>query len=235
MRLAIMQPYVFPYVGYFQLIASVDRFVIYDDVAYIKQGWINRNRILLNGKDHLFTLPLQDASPNKLIRNITLHPTLFKGWKEKFYRTLEAAYKKAPFYNEAAPLIHTILEKPAETISELAAQCIKTVCNYTGIATEFVITATGYDNAYLKGVDRVIDICKQEGALTYINAIGGRELYKKDVFNAEELELKFLQPTVHAYPQYAHPFVSGLSVVDLLMFNNNDQLREYFLDFKLID
>src|SRR4051812_42347879 len=104
MRLAIMQPYIFPYIGYFQLIAAVDAFVIYDDVNYIKQGWINRNRILFNGKDLLFTVPLENASSFKKINEVSVHKHLYEGWKVKFGKSLRATYFKAPYFNEIISL-----------------------------------------------------------------------------------------------------------------------------------
>lgn len=93
MKIAIMQPYIFPYIGYFQLINAVDKFIIYDDVNYIKQGWINRNKILLNNEDYLFTFPLKNASSYKKINEIELSENLYSKWKIKFFKTLEV-YKK---------------------------------------------------------------------------------------------------------------------------------------------
>ena len=190
MKIGIMQPYVFPYIGYYQLINAVDRFVIYDDVAFIKQGWINRNKILLNGEGHVFTVPIKNASSFTTIAQTGINHDLYEGWKAKFLKTLLQAYAKAPYYKEVAALVTNVFNTKCDTISELAAESLVETCKYLGINTEFILTATGYGNKELRAKDRVIDICKKEKAAIYINPIGGKELYTKDDLLPEKLQGK---------------------------------------------
>ena len=229
-----MQPYIFPYIGYFQLINSVDRFVVYDDVTFIKQGWINRNNILLNGKPHLFSVPLKNASSFTLIRNIELNHNLYKSWKEKFLKTLVQSYKKAPNYEQVFGLISGVLNKECITISELAVNSIVSTCNYLNIPTEFVLTAAGYDNDGLKAKDRVIDICKREHAGAYINPIGGMELYDKADFEQNGLQLNFIKSLPLKYPQNTDEFVPWLSIIDIMMFNDKEQIGLFLKNYELV-
>ena len=234
MKLGIMQPYIFPYIGYFQLINAVDRFVVYDDVAYIKQGWINRNKILLNGAGHTFTVPLKNASSYTTIRETEINNSLYNGWREKFYKTLQQAYSKAPYYRQAIDIIVSVLNRQCNSIGELATHSLITTSNYLGINTAFVSTASAYGNNNLKAQDRIIDICKREHAATYINAAGGKELYAKADFAVSGLSLNFIKPRNIVYPQFNDNFVPWLSVIDVMMFNSpvgiSSFLNEYDLD-----
>src|SRR5689334_464160 len=146
MKLGIMQPYIFPYIGYFQLVNSVERFVLYDDVAFIKQGWINRNQILLNGESHMFTVPIKNASSFTTIAQTKINGNLYEGWRNKFLKTMQQAYAKAPYYADVCNLVSNVFNAKCETISELAARSIVDTCIYLGVNTEFVLTATGYGN-----------------------------------------------------------------------------------------
>ena len=103
MKIAIMQPYFFPYLGYWQLMNIVDKFVIYDDVNYIKRGWINRNRILVEGKPFYIHVPVMKASQNKIINEMEVF--VDSSLRKKELKTIELAYKKAPFFDSVYPLI----------------------------------------------------------------------------------------------------------------------------------
>jgi hypothetical protein len=220
MRLAIMQPYLFPYIGYFQLIAAVDRFVIYDDVSFIKQGWINRNRILGNERPLMFSIPLSGAGSHVAIRNVRISQPSYCMWRAKFIKTLEQTYRKAPWYHFAMPLVEDVLTGEPELVSVLATKSIKSVCNYLGISTDVVETSAHYGNNNLKAEERVIDICHQEGADCYVNPIGGTELYSKDSFRKSGITLRFLKSKEITYQQKGSIFVSWLSIIDVLMFNS---------------
>ena len=128
MKLAIMQPYIFPYIGYFQLIKAVDKFVLYDDVNFINRGWINRNRILVNGQDSMFTIPLKDASQNKLINEIDVNWD--NNWKGKFLKTIEQAYKKAPFYEKILPIIEKTIEVQEVQFNKIIENNLRLICEY---------------------------------------------------------------------------------------------------------
>lgn len=223
MRLGIMQPYVFPYIGYFQLIHSVDKFVCYDDVTFIKQGWINRNRILLNNSDHIFTVPLKSASSYKTIKETEINSQLYPKWRDKFFKTIEQAYKRAPYCETVLPILHDVFDSEYSSISELAMNSIITVCAYLDIDKD-TCTSEVYNNTDLSAQERVLDICRQEQASQYINVQGGKELYSKEAFAKEGIELLFIVPQKVEYKQYNEEFTPWLSIIDVLMFNNKAEI-----------
>jgi len=232
MKLAIMQPYLFPYIGYFQLINTVDKFVIYDDVSFIKQGWINRNRILVAGQPQYFSIPVKDRSSFKLIREIEISNNL--DWRSKILRSIEFSYKKTPCFNEVFPIIEKVFCLQTDFISELAAKSITTICEYLDIYTQFVDTSSIYQNSNLKGAERVLDICQRENTSEYINPIGGIELYSKDTFLKKSISLHFIKTNFFVYPQLRNEFVPWLSIIDVLMFNSREKVRGFLKEFELI-
>ncbi|MBE9464944.1 WbqC family protein [Dyadobacter subterraneus] len=232
MTIAIMQPYIFPYIGYFQLINAVDKFVIYDDVNFINKGWINRNNILVSGQAHLFTIPLKDASQNKLINEVEL--AINDPWKKKFLKTVQQSYLKAPNYQKVFHLIEEIVNSGVETISEFTWLALQKVCAYMEITTEIVPSSSIYKNTDLKAQERILDICKQENASHYINPIGGMELYEKNIFEKENIKLNFIKSTAGAYPQFKNAFVPWLSIIDILMFNDAESIGKLLKEFELI-
>lgn len=232
MKLGIMQPYFFPWLGYFQLVDAVDRFVVYDDVGYRKGGWINRNRILVGGREHLFSLPLHGASPNRKIHEVQLRDMPW--WRNRFLKTLQQQYRKAPHFAATFELVEKVLACETDQLSELLVHALTTVCAELRIETEFVPTSRCYENDELRGQERVLDICRREGADVYINAIGGRELYRREDFQAQGVELRFIQTRPIEYPQAGDDFVPMLSILDVLMFNTRDEVRRLLGEFDLV-
>jgi len=233
MKMAIMQPYIFPYIGYFQLIEAVDVFVFYDDVNFINRGWINRNRILLNGKDHLFTIPLSKASQNKLIRMV--ETAIDEKYVSRLEATLHQAYKKAPFYHDVMHLIQKIFSITASDIALLAANSVRHVCDYIGLQRQFLFSSAQFpDSTDLKKEHRLISICKTAGADHYINAWGGTELYNKEVFHKQGILLSFLKSKEVAYDQGIPGFVPWLSVIDVLMFNSPEDTLKLINAYELL-
>lgn len=227
-----MQPYFLPYIGYFQLIKAVDRFVIYDDVNFINKGWINRNNLLVNGKAHLFTIPLLEASQNKLIYEVRVATA--DAWQKKLLRTLQQSYQKAPFYSAVFPILENVITSATDTISELAIDALMQINRYLGIKTEIVSSSRIYSNGHLKGQERILDICRQENANVYINPIGGVELYDKEIFNKADIQLFFIKSTPILYPQFRNDFVPWLSIVDVLMHNEVSDIRRFLECYELI-
>jgi hypothetical protein len=224
MKLAIMQPYLFPYVGYFQLVAAVDKFVFYDDVNFIKNGWINRNRLVLSGNVNYFTFPLSGASAFSKINQI-----IVKGegrWRRKISESLRCSYSKAPNYALVNQMFSEIIFSDEISMSELAKRSIISVSNYLGFATEFVMSSSCYENSDLRGCERVLDICCKEGASHYYNLPGGRELYDSALFASKGINLCFIEPKFIQYRQLSEEFHPGLSIIDMLMFVNREFLRE---------
>ncbi|GAB2530988.1 WbqC family protein [Rufibacter soli] len=232
--IAIMQPYFLPYLGYFQLIKSVDKFIFYDDVNYIKQGWINRNNILINNKASLFTVPLDSPSSFNLIKDTKLNFKIYPIWVIKFLKTIEQNYKKAPFYIEVSRLLTVIFGSDSKTIANLNVYSVILISKYLGLDTRFVESSCVYNNSYLKGQERIINICKQEGAKHYVNPIGGVNLYSKTDFLFNGIELSFIKTEFQLYKQfYEEGFVPGLSILDVLMFNSKEVVREMLDDYIL--
>jgi hypothetical protein len=231
-RIAIMQPYVFPYIGYFQLIHAVDMFVFYNDVNFIKKGWINRNAILLDGRAHKFTIPCADVSQNRLICDT--HVAFDESEKKKFFATLEQAYKKAPYFNETFSLVRTVLSSSESTIDRLAISSIIAVCQELDIKTRLVVSSERYQNRELRREERLIDICTKENANEYVNPIGGAEIYSKEFFKTRGVDLYFQKPRLDAYKQFDNDFVPGLSVIDVLMFNDRKKISGYLHSFELL-
>lgn len=232
MKLAIMQPYLFPYLGYYQLAYAVEKFVFYDDVNFIKKGWINRNNILVNKKKHLFTVPLQEISQHKKISEILLHPELFPIWEKKWKITLQQAYKKAPYFKNIFPLIEETLAAKT-TISELAKSSIINVIDYLELNTEFILSSNIYDNKSLNGQDRILSICDKEKAKIYINPSGGKELYDKNLFKDKGIDLYFIESNLSTYKQFDNEFIAGLSIIDILMFNSKENINKLLLEHTL--
>lgn len=234
MRIAVMQPYIFPYIGYFQMVKAVDKFVFYDDVNFIKRGWINRNKILINGKDNIFSIPLVKASQNISINQTYIKSETFKSWREKFLQTLTFNYKKAPHFKEVNTIINQVLHTECDTISELAIESVISVSKYLELETEFIIASKRFNNKSLERQDRLIDISIKENAAQYINALGGQELYTKESFQEKGIILNFIKTSPITYKQFNDEFVPWLSIIDVLMFNSVDQVNEMLDKYELI-
>ena len=230
-KIAIMQPYFFPYIGYWQLIKSVDTFVIYDNLKYTKKGWINRNRFLQNGSDCLFTVPLKNDSDYLDIKDRYLSSDFNKN---KLVAQLRGAYGKAPYGNQILPLIEGIINYDDNNLFEYILNSIKTICQYLDIDTEIVISSTINIDRSLKSQDKVLAICKAKDATTYINAIGGTELYDKEGFRSRGIELKFIKSRNIEYKQFDNTFVPWLSIIDVMMFNDQSKIKQMLEQYELV-
>lgn len=231
-KIGIMQPYFFPYIGYWQLINDVDTYVIYDDVNYIKGGWINRNRILMKDKDILITLRLNGSSPNKLINQIEVENNPVA--KRKLLKSIQLCYSRAPYFDEVYSVIEDIINHDEAKLSEYLAYSIKRLCEYMSINTKIILSSELVKNPELKAQDKVIEICTALKGTEYINAIGGIELYDKNAFSDKGLELKFLKTCDIKYTQHTDEFTSNLSIIDVLMFNSKDEVGELLEKYELV-
>lgn len=227
-----MQPYFFPYIGYFQLINSVDKFIVFDDVNYINKGWINRNNLLMNGSASLVTVPLKDASQNKKINEHQI--VTDQVWKTKLLKTIEQSYKKAPYYSSVFELIRDSILTEENNLARFNTIQIKNVCRYLGVKTEIIESSKIYKNAELKGQDRILDICLQEMADVYINPIGGLDLYNKSLFEKKNIKLFFIKSDPIIYTQFKNTFVPWLSMIDVLMFNSREEVIDLLNKKELI-
>jgi len=231
--LSIMQPYVFPYIGYFQLIEASTEIVFYDDVNYIKRGWVNRNRILLNNRDFLFTIPVEKASQNKKINEIV--PVINEKYKRKLFLQLESAYSKAPYYNQVIKLMIDVFEREYQNIGDMGIQSVLAVFKYLGKTIQWTKSSvssplnTGIDKA-----DRLIEITKQLGYKKYINPIGGTEIYQKEYFKNQGVDLQFLKSGNIKYKQACKEFVPYLSIIDVLMYNDKHSILSFLKEYDLL-
>ncbi len=231
--LAAMQPYVFPYLGYFQLIHAVDTFVMLDDADFIVRGWINRNALLLRGRRLRVTVPVKHPRRGREIRDVAVFNEA--RWRRKLSATLDHAYHGAPFFSEVRSLVADVFDiGDGISIAELAARSIRAVCDFVGIESRIVNSSGRYRNKELGPTERLVDICRQEEAVTLINPEGGQALYSKDTFRQHGIDLRFLSMRNIAYRQFwNHAFVPRLSIIDVLMFNGRDGTRQLLDQYDL--
>lgn len=233
MKLGIMQPYFMPYIGYWQLMNAVDQYVVYDDVNFIKGGWINRNRILLNGEAKYFNIQMAGgASPFKHINEIGVsnNPVVIN----KNIRILEAAYKKAPCFSQVMPVMERILLHSADNLALFIKYSFEEVNQYLGITTQLILSSDLQKDNELHGQDKVIAICQLLGADEYYNAIGGQKLYSYQEFRKSGILLKFLNTGDISYRQFNDKFIPNLSMIDMMMFNSVDEIKGYLLNYSLL-
>lgn len=232
MKLGIMQPYFFPYIGYWQLINAVDTFVVYDNIQFTKKGWIHRNRILVNGKDSLFSLPLQKGSDFLDIRERHISPT----WiieRGKILRRIESSYKKAPFFSETIELVERCMNHNTSNLFDFLLFSLENTMLHLGLRKPTIISSSINMDHTLKSQERVIEICKKIGANFYINPIGGKQLYNSDTFKNNLIELRFIKRGNISYQQLKGNFIPDLSIIDVLMFNGRHETKRYLEDYFL--
>lgn len=222
MRLAIMQPYFFPYIGYFQLIAAVDLFIVYDNIKYTKKGWINRNRMLQNGKDMMFSLPLKSDSDYLDVCERELAADFNR---VKLLNQFNGAYRRAPYFAQTFPLVEQIVRYEDMNLFHFLHHAIVKTCEHLGITTEIRISSGIVIDHHLKNQDKVLALCEEVSARAYVNAIGGMELYSKATFQEKGVELKFIQSKPFEYAQFGNEFVPWLSIIDVMMFNSLDTIQ----------
>lgn len=231
-KLGIMQPYFLPYIGYWQLMNAVDKYVVFDDVNYIKRGWINRNRILIDGYPQYINILIADASQNRLINNTKVINTSKQ--VDKNLKMIECAYKKAPYFKEIFPLIESVLRYEEENLVSFLMNSFKIICRYLNIKTKLILSSSIDKDCSLKGQDKILDICQRQNADQYYNAIGGQSLYSYSDFKQKGIKLHFLQTNDIIYKQFENKFQGNLSILDVMMFNSVDEIQDMLLKYTLI-
>lgn len=229
-----MQPYFFPYLGYFQLIAASDVFVSLDDVNFIKKGWINRNRLVFNNKPVFFTVPLENASQNRLICDTRIAATEFVTWKDNILKSVTAFYKKFPFYAEGMSILEAVFEQPAITISDMALASVRACCDALHMSTSITISSTTPQAENCKKEKKLIAICKSLQADTYLNPIGGVDLYSQDMFTQDGIRLQFLKPELAPYTAGKREFIPALSILDVIFTCGCERTSREFLNIATI-
>ena len=229
MKLGIMQPYFMPYIGYFQLMKAVDKYVVYDDVNYIKGGWANRNHILINGEKEMFTVTLQKASQNKLFNEIVIGDDF-----KKLMKTLLMNYSRAINFDQTMVLMERIISFPNKQLAVFIANSFREILSYLSVETEILMSSEIPKDNSLRGKDKIIQICEILGADTYYNAVGGKNLYDQEEFREHGITLNFVDSLPQVYSQlHTREFVSGLSMVDVLMNNTKDEVNRLLDSFQL--
>jgi hypothetical protein len=233
MRLGIMQPYFMPYLGYFQLMNLVDKYVIYDNIQYTKKGWINRNRILVNNKDHYITLPLRKDSDYLDIKDRYLSDS-WQNDKQKIINKIIEAYRKAPYFKQCIDTIQQCINYKEDNLFKFIYSSINILREYLDINTPIVISSSIDIDHSLKSEDKVLSICKSQEASEYINAIGGQELYSKERFILNDINLSFIKMDPVIYNQNTKEFLPYLSIIDVIMFNGQEKTKQMLYQFSLI-
>ena len=231
MKLAGMQPYFLPYIGYFQLIEAVDTFVFGDQIQYMKQAWVNRNRYLVEGKDFMFTIPVKKDS---IYLNINERYIADNFKREKLFNQFNSAYRKAPYFQETFELFKHIVNYEEMNLADYIYHSIISICTHIGIKTKIVREVDINFDRSLKGDDRVVAVCQAFDAKIYINAIGGVELYSREWFAEKGIELKFIKSKPITYKQFDNEFVPCLSIIDVLMFNPIEKVQSMLQEYELI-
>lgn len=224
MKLAIMQPYFLPYIGYWQMMGAVDLFVVYDNIQYTKKGWINRNRLLQNGAAVTFSLPLKADADGLDVHERSLASSFERG---KLLRQFEGAYRRAPYFHDCYSLLQRIVQSEGDNLFGYLEQSIQAVRAHLNLTTELCTSSHIAIDHELKAQDKVLALCSALGAKTYVNTIGGVGLYDKTAFAARGIELQFIKSLPLEYPQFGGPFVPWLSIADALMFNPLSTVREH--------
>lgn len=229
---AIMQPYFFPYIGYFQLMNAVDIFILYDDAQYMKGGWINRNRILVNRAPAWLTLPVRSASLKLPInqRHYLLAPDVTDAIKMR----LQTCYLKAPAYDAVYPFLCDLFDYADSNVAAFNANLLIALARKLGVTCRFLSSSSMDNCTDLKGQAKVIDLCRRIGADHYINPIGGLKLYDDAAFSEEGIQLHFLQANPSHYAQFGAEPLPFLSIIDVLMFNSIEQTRTMLDDYRLV-
>jgi hypothetical protein len=226
MKLAIMQPYFLPYIGYFQLMNAVDQFVIYDNIQFTKKGWFHRNRILVNGRDKMFSVPLKKDSDYLDVAQRELADS-FDEESKKIIRKIESSYRKAPYYKEVMPLVEECFQRRSGNLFDFIHASLTLLTKFLEIDTDIIISSSIDIDHTLKSQDKVLAICKSLNADIYINAIGGQDLYTAEAFRNEGIELRFIKTKPIEYRQFDNVFVPSLSIIDVMMFNSKERIDKY--------
>jgi hypothetical protein len=232
MKIAIMQPYFCAYIGYYQLINSVDKFVICNNMQYTKRGWFNRNRILDNGNIKVFTIPLKKY---KRDTNVNLRFLADNSIRERIIilKQIQNFYQKAPFYSQNYPFIESLFLQKNENLFNFIYDSVIKMCSILNIKTQIILSSSLDINHELKSQDRIVEMCKYLKTDIYINPIGGKELYNKEVFKEEGIELRYIKSKKIEYAQFDHAFVPWLSIIDVLMFNEIEKVKSYLNEYEL--
>jgi hypothetical protein len=236
MKLGIMQPYFFPYIGYFSLIAHTDQWVILDDVQFIRHGWIERNRVLNSSSEWQYIkVPLVKHSRETLIKDIQIRNS--ENWKEMILAQLTCYKRKAPYYHKVIDFLKESFLFNTESITHLNAHLLEKTCQYIGIKFNYsIFSESGIEIEEINDAgDWAFNIAKSLKANTYVNPINGQSLFDINKFRKANINLCFLKSNLKPYNQRIGKFEPGLSIIDVMMFNNQDEIIDILNDYQIVD
>ena len=235
-KIAIMQPYVFPYIGYMNLVNASDKFVFYDDVNFIKKGWINRNRVMLTREPYRFSIPLKGQSQNRLTKDTEVSD--LEVFAEKFLKQIASSYKSSSYRNVVLDYVREVLRGENQSISDLAITSVKSFFKYVGVEKSFLVSSNEFSSTQgLERAERLISITQMLGSQHYINAIGGTNLYAKEDFASKGINLNFVKPSIIPYSHcngVEAEFCPGLSIIDVMMNLSEDEIRKHLDSYELV-
>lgn len=233
MIVALMQPYFFPYIGYFSLMAAADVFLAYDNVQYTRPGWINRNRILRDGMPDWWTAVVTDAP-----HTADINQRHYRDWPTQRRRMLDLLaqrYRRAPHREAGLALVEQALAADEDNVARCNTRLLAVLADALDLGCRIEFASDVPHDPALRGVDRVLAICAAMGATTYVNSPGGMALYRPADFEACGIALRFVQPEPEPYAQFGESFVPWLSIVDALMFLPLPEVARRVRQFRLVE
>ncbi|KOS69857.1 hypothetical protein AEA09_12940 [Lysinibacillus contaminans] len=234
MRVAIMQPYFFPYIGYFSLLQAADMFVILDTVQFQRKSWMTRNKIIsLKGDSTYIKLPVKKAPLDTLINQIDINNEV--DWKTTLFNQL-LVYKKAPFYTETMDIVKNIINADTNKLVDINKNILLEIINYLKLDCKIVVfSEMGLKVEEVNNADEwALNITKALNAEEYINPPGGVTFFNKQKYKDSDIDLKFIKNNLKQYKQYHLDFVPGLSIIDVMMFNSIEEIHKMLADYEEI-
>lgn len=226
-KIAVMQPYFFPYLGYFSLIKHTDEFMLFDPVQFIRHGWIERNRVLKQNEGWLYIkVPLVKHDRDTLIKDVRIDTT--QDWQAKLLAQLQTYKKVAPYFDEVYTLVKGAISGDHEDIVSLDKACLLAVCDYLDIKKELpVFSELGLEIRQPQAADEwALEICKAKGDVDeYWNPPGGAAFFNREKYDAAGIKLVFQSVQLEPYDQRRQPFEAGLSIIDVMMFNSPAEIN----------
>ncbi len=235
MKLAIMQPYFFPYIGYYSLIKNTDKFIIFDTVQFIRHGWIERNRILKPKEGWQYIqAPLIKHRRETIINEIEIRNT--EPWREKIIAQLQHYKKNAPYFSECMDVVNSCLSLQTDSIVKLNEHILRLTCQYLNLDFNCeIFSEMDIQIDHVKEADEwALNISKFVGANEYINTPGGKDFFDREKYLQKKIELTFLGNNVMQYKQRRPIFEPGLSIIDLMMFNDVATINTMIDDTRII-
>lgn len=229
-KIAISQSNYIPWKGYFDLIASVDEFILYDDMQYTRRDWRNRNRIKTPQGTQWLTVPVKvKGQYHQKIKD-----TLIDGsdWSGSHWNTLRHFYRRAPFFSEIAQWLEPIyLTEIFTHLSELNHRLIKVICDFLGIGTRI---SNSSDYVLTEGkTERLTELCAQAGGSIYYSGPAAKGYLDEAVFHERGIEVAWYDYSGYReYPQLWGPFVHHVTILDVL-FNCGKTAPDYLRHIRL--